>query len=309
VELVRGQGIGKTAAVRVAKGGQLTSWPLGVSAGECLELSWYYKCVKSEANRAELSKGTRGCGRAAITVGYENKTQRDTGVWTPMALTEPDKPDTEWKYCRMCYRPAADGGLGQPKAVAVSVYPEVTLGFSMRGELLLDNFAVRRSTAMETGTAADSLWLGVPDPAVTTDATGPDCSLKLVDKEGVKRSRAVRLDGRYAIQSLLIPVEAEKNYLLSLQHKILRAEEWPGVGLVGGYVELYWDDKDLVERFNLTYLMPGTQGQPDKEWRTQEVPFTVPRELRNKAVPKTIRAHLTGYGTILYDEARLDQVE
>jgi hypothetical protein len=209
----------------------------------------------------------------------------------------------------MLYRPAADGGLGQPKALTVTVCPEVTLGFPMRGELLLDNFAVRRSTVMEPGTAPDSLWLGVPDPAVTTDATAPDGSLKLLDKEGVKRSRAIRLDGRYAIQSLLLPVEPEKNYLLSLQHRVLRAEEWPGIGAVGGYVELYWDANDLVERFNLTHLMPEAAGRADQEWRTQEIAFTVPKELRNKAVPKTIRLHLSGYGAILYDQITLDQVE
>lgn len=310
LELASEQGLGKTRAVRLKSGARLISRPIRLAAGELLDLGWYYKGVRSEANRPEYSKGTKGCGRLWTTLQYENGTQRDTGAWAPMALSKPETPDTEWNYCSLRFWPGPDRNLGPPKYLIVQALPEVTLNFLMRGEFLLDDFELRRATTLPPDANADQAWLGVPDPALATTATGTDSSLEIVDKEGVRRSRAIKLEGRYPIQTVSIPVETEKNYVLSFQYRVLGPAEWPGLGQVGATAEVYWaDEKSLNERLNITYLKPEAESQSDKEWRVQEIPFTVPRELRSKAVPKAIRIHLTGFGTTVFDEVKLEQVQ
>jgi len=309
LEIVNQQGLGKTRAVRLKDGARLVSRPIEVRSGELLDLGWYYKGARSEANRPDYSRGTKGCGRLWTTLQYENGSRRDTGAWAPMTLSKPETPDTEWKYCSLRLRPGPDRNMGPPNYLIVQAVPEVTLNFVMRGKFLLDSFELRRTIPLPAGTNADQAWLGVPDPSLATTATGADCSLAIVDREGVRRSRAVKLEGRYPIQTLPLPVETEKKYVLSFQYRILRPTEWSRIGPVGATAEIYWaDEKSLNERLNLTYLKPEAPSQPDKEWRIQDIPFTVPKQLRSKAVPKAIRIHLTGFGTTLFDEVKLEQV-
>ena len=310
VEVVEKAGIGQTRAVRIGAQSELTSYLLKLAPPEFLDIGWYYKGIRSEANRANLSAGTRGCGRLWTSLRYEDRAFRDSGYCMPMQLAEPEKPDAEWRYARFLqYIPAAPKGQA-PDNLLVRVSPEVTLDFPMRGEFLLDNFAVRRLTAMQPGCPGDSLWLGIPDPKVATTACGPDCTLKILPKAGVGHSRAIQLDGRYPINTIRIPVEAKKSYTLALRYKVLRSADWPGVGQVGAYVEIVWmDEAGLNETFNTTHLKPAESGQPDKDWQVQRIRFTVPEKLRNDVVPTAVRIQLVGYGTALLDDVRLDEVE
>ena len=310
VEIAGGEGTAKTRAVRVRKMGRLTSYPMPVKVGDTLDIGWYYRGLNSTANRAELSRGTRGCGRLWLTLDYENQTRRDTGVWSPMSLTLPEKPDTEWKYSRVMQTVTPVRNVGDPKALTIQVAGEVTQNFIMRGELLLDALTIRRLSPVKAGATGDRIWLGVPDTAVATRATGMDSSLEIVSKQGVKRSRAIRLEGRYLVNSLPVPVQTEKSYRLSLQYRIIEAREWRSIGAAGGTIEVFWaDDKTLNERHNITYLKAENEGQPDKDWRPQEISFKVPAQTRSKVVPSAARISLTGYGTVLIDEVRLDEME
>lgn len=310
VEVVEKAGLRGTRAVKLGDRAELTAHPLTVAPPQFLDISCYYRGLRSSANRPELSAGTTGCGRVWTTYEYDSKALRDTGAWAPLSLTQPEQPDKEWTYARL-WQYVAPGRKGQdPEKLIIRAAPAVLQNFWMYGEVLLDNFAVRRLSMMEPGAAGDSLWLGVPDPTLAEFANANDCRLQIAEKAGVRKTKAIRIDGKYIINTISVPIETGKKYLLSLQYKVLADKEWRGVGRVGGYLEVYWGDAGaLNERVSITYLKPEEGGSPDKDWRMQTVAFTVPAQTRSKAVPTAIRIHLGGHGTILFDNVKLDQVE
>jgi hypothetical protein len=162
----------------------------------------------------------------------------------------------------------------------------------------------------DKGGHSDLFWLGVPDPEITSAASGYDSSLRLLPKEGINRSRAVQLSGTYRIETLPILVETAKKFQLSFQYKVTGPAEDSRLGSIGGQAEIYWRNTGpLNERFNLTYLKSEKSGQPDRAWRTQRIAFTVPAELRSKLKPTAVSVSMTGIGTIVFDDFRLDELE